>query len=78
MKEWNDNPKIVWRAAIQHYPFWFLNMYSSDYAYITNTYLPILRDNNFDIVFAGHEHLFSYAYLPTDTPLTASAPSLER
>ena len=54
---------------MQHYPIWFLNLASTDYAAISSVYLPLLRDNGFDLYLCGHEHFIAYAYLLNETPL---------
>ena len=66
MKDWAQNPNIVWKATVQHYPIWFLNLDDTDYASISNVFLPILRKNKFDLYLNGHEHFIAYAYLLND------------
>lgn len=74
MQEWSQNDKIIWRAAVQHYPIWFLNLKSTDYAGINSIYLPLLRQYNFDLYLNGHEHFIAYAYLLNSTPITPYIP----
>lgn len=69
MKQWAANEKIVWKAAVQHYPIWFLSDQSTDYAGITNVFLPMLRNYGFDFHLNGHEHFVAYAHLDNSTPL---------
>jgi hypothetical protein len=78
MKDWAQNPNIVWKATIQHYPIWFLNLDETDYASISNVFLPILRDNGFDLYLNGHEHFIAYAYLLKDTPLVQGSAYLPK
>lgn len=73
MKEWALNDKIIWKAVVQHYPIWFLNLDSTDYTGINNVLLPLLRQYDFDFHLNGHEHFIAYAYLLKDTPLTNGA-----
>lgn len=74
MQEWASNDKIIWRASIQHYPVWFLNLDETAYAPINDVYLPLLRQYNFDLYLNGHEHLIAYAYLDNSTPLSNNYP----
>jgi hypothetical protein len=73
MKEWDENHYIIWKAAVQHYPMFPLHYPTSDFAGITNYFLPILQQHNFDLYFCGHEHLLAYASVPY--PTQSSVPS---
>jgi hypothetical protein len=42
MKEWEANPKIIWKATIQHYPMFPLHYAPTDFTSIVNHFLPIL------------------------------------
>ena len=64
MKEWDENPNIIWKVAVQHYPMWSLSYPESDFISIVNFFLPILMNHKFDLYLNGHEHLLAYAHLP--------------
>ena len=70
MESWSENEKIVWKASIQHYPFWFLSSTAFEDLNINNVWLPLLRQYEFDFIFVGHEHMISYAYLKNNVPLS--------
>lgn len=73
MKEWDANPNIIWKAAVQHYPLWFVSG-AAPKPGIDNIFLPLLREHNFDFHINGHEHLFAYSYLDNKTPLAENNP----
>lgn len=78
LQDWAQNDKIIWKASVQHYPIWFLNLNEIDYAGINDVYLPMLREYNFDLYLNGHEHFIAYAYLLKDTPLNEGSPYLPK
>jgi hypothetical protein len=61
---WDNNPQIIWRAAIQHYPMFPLWYPASDFAQIPNYFLPILQQHKFDLYLCGHEHILAYTAVP--------------
>lgn len=67
LQEWDENPYIIWRAAIQHYPIFPLHYSPSDFAGIVNVFLPMLMAHNFDLYLCGHEHLLGYTQIPYAT-----------
>jgi hypothetical protein len=64
LKEWDANPNIIWKAAIQHYPMYPLHYEPSDFVSIVNYFQPILMAHKFDLYLCGHEHLLAYAEIP--------------
>ena len=42
MEEWDQNPNIIWKVAVQHYPMFPLHYSVTDYMQIVNYFLPIL------------------------------------
>ena len=64
MAEWADNPAIVWRIVIQHYPMFTLDLPQSDIEAIEDVFLPILKNHKFDLYICGQEHSNSFTYIP--------------
>jgi len=64
LEEWDANPNIIWRAAIQHYPMFPLSYSPSNFISIVNYFLPILMTHKFDLYLNGHEHLLAYISVP--------------
>ena len=62
MKEWDKDPKVIWRASVQHHPI-YGKMYK-DIQHIIDNYLPLLVEHKFDLYLNGHEHILEYAYHP--------------
>jgi hypothetical protein len=67
LQEWDANPNIIWRAAVQHYPMFPLHYDPTDFAAIVNYFLPILMAHKFDLYLCGHEHLLAYISVPYAT-----------
>jgi len=78
LKEWNSNPNIIWKAAVQHYPIWFVSSSEIAFTTIDDIFLPLLRQYKFDFHINGHEHLFSYSYLDNNTPTMTSPKRLRQ
>jgi hypothetical protein len=65
MKEWDKDPKIIWRATVQHHPI-YAKMYY-DIQHIIDNYLPLLVEHKFDLYLNGHEHILEYVYHPYES-----------
>ena len=75
LKEWDQNPNIIWRTAVQHYPIFPQHYPPSDFVAVVNSFLPMLMAHKFDLVLCGHEHLLGYTQIPYATykPLADAA-----
>ena len=47
-----------------HHPMFALSYL--DYQSIIVDFLPRMKEHNYDVFFAGHEHLMNYANIPTN------------
>merc|ERR1719198_616261 len=64
LNQWDQDPKIIWRASVQHHPLF--GKWYNDFTHLTQDFLPLLMDHKFDLYLAGHEHCLEYANYPYD------------
>lgn len=69
LAEWDQDATIIWRVFVTHFPMWTLNVPQENMAGLNQYLLPILREKSFDLYLAGHEHLTSFSYIKSETPL---------
>jgi hypothetical protein len=62
MREQSKDKKSVWKASAMHHPMFSID--NMDYTSIIDSFLPLLKQFNFDAYLAGHEHLMTLAYPP--------------
>jgi hypothetical protein len=66
---WDQNPYIVWKATIQHYPIFAFHYEQINYQQIATIFLPILQAHKFDLYLNGHEHILGYVQIPMNPAL---------
>ena len=58
MEMTNKDPDVIWRASVMHHPLFGLPL---DYQQIVSNYMPLMKSNNYDIMFNGHNNQMNYA-----------------